>query len=199
MKTFIILTTIAIVILVLFQSFTLMSSNKTEEQNYTIVLKDKDFEIRFYPSVTVATVNSKAKTYKELSGPGFRKLAGYIFGGNETNTSISMTSPVHMDINDSISSMSFVMPSSYNQENLPKPNDPNVVLQNTADEYVAAMRFGGFASDKDLLYYSDKLLGLLEEKGITPYGHARFLGYNPPFQLVNRRNEIIVSVRWNQE
>jgi hypothetical protein len=104
-----------------------------------------------------------------------------------------------MDINDSVSSMSFVMPSSYTQENLPKPNDPNVVLQKTAEEYVAAMRFGGFASDKDLLYYSDKLLGLLEEKGITPYGHARFLGYNPPFQLVNRRNEIIVSVRWNQE
>jgi hypothetical protein len=199
MKTFIVLNTIAIVILVLFQSFTLMSLNKTEEQIYTVVLKDKDFEIRFYPSATVATVNSTAKTYKELSGPGFRKLAGYIFGGNETNTSISMTSPVHMDINDSVSSMSFVMPSSYAQENLPKPNDPNVVLQKTADEYVAAMRFGGFASDKDLLYYSDKLLGLLEEKGITPYGHARFLGYNPPFQLVNRRNEIIVSVRWNQE
>jgi hypothetical protein len=199
MKTFIVLNTIAIVILVLFQSFTLMSLNKTEEQIYTVVLKDKDFEIRFYPSATVATVNSTAKTYKELSGPGFRKLAGYIFGGNETNTNISMTSPVHMDINDSVSSMSFVMPSSYAQENLPKPNDPNVVLQKTADEYVAAMRFGGFASDKDLLYYSDKLLGLLEEKGITPYGHARFLGYNPPFQLVNRRNEIIVSVRWNQE
>ena len=199
MKTFIVLTTIAIVILVLFQSFTLMSLNKTEEQIYTVVLKDKDFEIRFYPSATVATVNSTAKTYKELSGPGFRKLAGYIFGGNETNTSISMTSPVHMDINDSVSSMSFVMPSSYNQGNLPKPNDPNVVLQKTADEYVAAMRFGGFASDKDLLYYSDKLLGLLEEKGITSYGNARFLGYNPPFQLVNRRNEIIVSVRWNQE
>lgn len=199
MKTFIVLTAIAMAILVLFQSFTIMSTNKTEEQKYTVIQKDTDFEIRFYPSTTIATINSNAKTYKELSGPGFRKLAGYIFGGNETNTSISMTSPVHMDINDSVSTMSFVMPSSYNQENLPKPNDPNVFLQKTKDEYVAVIQFGGFASEKDMLYYTDKLQGILKEKGITSYGHARFLGYNPPFQLINRRNEIIVSINWKAE
>jgi hypothetical protein len=199
MKTLIIITTVAVFIMVLFQSFTIMSANKTEEQKYTVILKEKDFEIRFYPSATIATINSNAKTYKDLSGPGFRKLAGYIFGGNETNTSISMTAPVHMDINDSVSSMSFVMPSSYNQENLPKPNDPNVLIQKTADEYVAVIRFGGFASDKDLVFYSDKLHEILKEKGITSYGNARFLGYNPPFQLVDRRNEIIVSVNWEEQ
>jgi len=199
MKTFIVITAIAIFLIVLFQSFTIMSANKTEEQKYTVVLKEKDFEIRFYPSATVATINSQAKTYKELSGPGFRKLAGFIFGGNETNTSISMTSPVHMDINDSVSSMSFVMPSGYTVENLPKPNDSNVKIQKTQDEYVAVIRFDGFASDKDLMFYSEKLLDILKEKGITSYGNARFLGYNPPFQLVNRRNEVIVSVNWEAQ
>ena len=198
MKTFFVVTAIAVFIIVLFQSYTIMSANKTEEQKYTVILKEKDFEIRFYPSATVATINSNAKTYKNLSGPGFRTLAGYIFGGNETNTSISMTSPVHMDINDSVSSMSFVMPSSYNEENLPKPNDTNVRIQKTADEYVAVIRFGGYASDKDLVFYSDKLHNILKEKGISSYGHARFLGYNPPFQLVDRRNEIIVSVDWKE-
>jgi len=199
MKTFIVIAAIAIFIIVLFQSYTIMSANKTEEQKYTVILSDKDFEIRFYPSATVATINSDAKTYKDLSGPGFRKLAGYIFGGNETNTSISMTSPVHMDINDSVSSMSFVMPSSYNEANLPKPNDPDVLIQKTADEYVAVIRFGGFASDEDLIIYSEKLHNILEEKGISSYGNARFLGYNPPFQLVDRRNEIVVSVNWKAE
>jgi len=199
MKTFIVVAAIAIFIIVLFQSYTIMSANKTEEQKYTVILKDKDFEIRFYPSATVATIYSDAKTYKDLSSPGFRKLAGYIFGGNEKNTSISMTSPVHMDINDSVSSMSFVMPSSYNEENLPKPNDPDVLIQKTADEYVAVIRFGGFASDEDLIFYSDKLYNLLEEKGITSYGNARFLGYNPPYQLVDRRNEIVVPVNWKAE
>jgi hypothetical protein len=196
MKTFIVIAAIAIFIIILFQSYTIMSANKTEEQKYTVILKDKDFEIRFYPSATVATIHSDAKTYKDLSGPGFRKLAGYIFGGNETNTSISMTSPVHIDINDSVSSMSFVMPSSYNEENLPKPNDPNVLIQKTADEYVAVIRFGGFASDEDLIIYSEKLHDILKERGITPTGHTRFLGYNPPYQLVDRRNEIVIPIYW---
>lgn len=199
MKTFFVLIAIGIVLMVLFQSFTIMSLNKTEEQKYSVVLKEKDFEIRFYPSATLATINSNAKTYKDLSGPGFRKLAGYIFGGNETNTSISMTSPVHMNINDSVSSMSFVMPSSYTQENLPKPNDPNVLIQKTPEEYVAVMRFGGFASDQDLVFYSKKLSDILEEKGISAYGNVRYLGYNPPYQLINRRNEIIVSIEWDEK
>jgi hypothetical protein len=198
MKTFIIILTVVILLIVLFQSFIIMPVNKTEEQKYSLVRKYKDFEIRFYPSATIATINSNAKTYKDLSGPGFRKLAGYIFGGNEANTKISMTSPVQMDINDSVSTMSFVMPSAYTKENLPKPNDSNIQIKNTADEYVAVIRFGGYASDKDLKFYSEKLQNILKENGIASFGNYRFLGYNPPFQFIGRRNEIIVAVDWKK-
>ena len=110
-----------------------------------------------------------------------------------------MTSPVQMNINDSISEMSFVMPTGYNLDNLPKPNDAKVIVHKTKDEYVAAIKFGGFASDKDIQNYSEKLKNLLLAKGIIYYGNFRFLGYNPPFQLVGRRNEIIVSVKWEKE
>ena len=198
MKMFIIILAVVILLTLLLQSFTIMSTNKTEEQKYSIIHKYKDFEIRFYPSTTIATINSNAKTYRDLSGPGFRKLAGYIFGGNESNSKISMTSPVQMDINDSVSTMSFVMPSAYTKDNLPKPNDPNVRIKNTEDEYVAAIRFGGYASDEDLKFYSEKLQNLLKENGITSFGNYRFLGYNPPFQFIGRRNEIIVSVEWGK-
>lgn len=112
-----------VVVFVLFQSFLIMSTDSTEEQKYTVVRAYKDFEIRFYPSAVIATIASDAKTYNELSGPGFQKLAGYIFGGNEENMNIAMTSPVHMDVNDSVSTMSFVMPSEYTEAFL-KPNDP---------------------------------------------------------------------------
>jgi len=199
MKMFIIILALAVLLTILLQSFIIMSANKTEEQKYTLVRKYRDFEIRFYPSGTLATINSNAKTYRELSGPGFRKLAGYIFGGNETNTRISMTAPVQMDINDSASTMSFVMPSSYNESNLPKPNDPNVIIKSTADEYVAVIRFGGYASDKDLKFYSEKLQNLLKENGIRSLGNYRFLGYNPPYQFIGRRNEIIVAVDWKEK
>jgi hypothetical protein len=196
MKMFIIILAVIIMLIVLFQYFTIMSTNKTEEQKYTVIRSYKDFEIRFYPSATIATITLNAKTYKELSGPGFQKLAGYIFGGNETNTKISMTTPVQMDINNTVSTMSFVMPSSFTKENLPKPNDPDVHIKNTAEEYVAVIRFGGYASDKDLKFYSEKLNNLLKENGIIHRGNYRFLGYNPPYQFVGRRNEIIVSVDW---
>ena len=198
MKIILVVFVVIILIIVVFQAYTLMSANKTEEQKYTVIRKEKDFEIRFYPSATIATIHSNAKTYKELSGPGFRQLAGYIFGGNSGNTQISMTAPVHMDINDARSTMSFVMPSAYNELNLPKPNDPNVIIKKTSDEYVAVIRFGGFATDADLKFYSEKLKNILKEKRITTYGHYRYLGYNPPYQLIDRRNEIIVSVEWNK-
>jgi hypothetical protein len=196
MKMIIIILALIILLIVLLQSFTIMPIIKTEEQKHSLVRKYKDFEIRFYPSTTIATINSNAKTYKDLSGPGFQKLAGYIFGGNEANKKISMTTPVQMDINDSVSTMTFVMPSAYTKENLPKPNDPNVNIKNTADEYVAVIRFSGYTSDKDLKFYSEKLQNLLKENGITSFGNYRFLGYNPPFQFIGRRNEIIVAVDW---
>lgn len=198
MKNILVILTISILSIVLLQSFTTMAS-KTEEQKYSVVRKYREFEIRFYPSATFATITSNAKTYKELSGPGFQKLAGYIFGGNEANLKISMTKPVQMEINDSASKMSFMMPSAYEKENLPKPNDQGVIIKNTEEEYVAALRFGGYASDEDLKFYSQMLAKLLEENGINPVGHYRFLGYNPPFQFIGRRNEIIVSVVWKEE
>lgn len=39
---------------------------------------------------------------------------------------------------------------------------------------------------------------LLFEKGIEYYGNFRYLGYNPPYQLIGRKNEIIVSVKWSE-
>lgn len=177
----------------------IMATNRTEQQKYTVVHTEKEFEIRFYPSATFATIQSDAKTYKELASPGFRQLAGYIFGGNVANKKISMTSPVHMDVNDTASSMSFVMPSDYDTSNLPKPNNANVKISRSAEEYVAVLRFGGYASDKDLKFYSAKLQKLLLENGIKTYGHYRYLGYNPPYQVFGRRNEIIVSVEWKKE
>ena len=95
-----------------------MASTKTERQKYKLVSKEKAYEIRYYPSATLATVHSTSSKYRALAYSGFRKLAGFIFGGNETNTNIAMTSPVHMDINDSASSMSFVLPSSYSGEKI---------------------------------------------------------------------------------
>ena len=169
---------------------------KTETQPYKLIKKEKGFEIRHYPAANMASISMNAKSYKELSSSGFRKLASYIFGGNQSNKSIAMTSPVHMDITDSGSSMSFVMPAEYTIDNLPKPNDSSVKIKTIAEEYVAAIQFGGYANDGDIKKYASKLESELKANGIEYYGNFRFLAYNAPYQFLNRKNEIIVSVKW---
>lgn len=183
--------------LVVLLSITVMAS-AIEKQKYRVVESEKGFEIRYYPPATLATIYTTANSYREISTPGFRKLAGFIFGGNESKTKISMTSPVHMDINDSMSAMSFVMPSKYEHQPLPSPDDPNIVIEKSEPEYVAVLRFSGYASDNAIRRHSQKLEALLKEKGISYYGNFRFLGYNPPYKIFGRRNEIIVSVNWNE-
>ena len=182
------------VLFILFQSFVYMSTSKTKEQPYTVLEKDGDIEIRLYPSATLATVQSTAKSYSEMASPGFRTLAGYIFGGNESETQIAMTSPVQMDINDSLSSMSFVMPEGYDMNNLPKPNNSQVILSQTEEQVMAAIRFSGFADDSDREKHKQELAAYLNSKGIQTKGNFKFLGYNPPYQLVGRRNEVVVEI-----
>jgi hypothetical protein len=196
MKTVLIITVVLFVVFTLFQAYTVMASNKSGSQPYTVVRTEKDFEIRFYPAATMAITTSSAKTYKELGNSGFKKLAGYIFGANKTNEKIAMTTPVHMDINQTSSTMSFVMPSQYRKDNLPEPNDSNVKIKTISQEYVAVIKFAGYASENDIKIFSQRLENALKEASISYYGHFRFLGYNPPFQFIGRRNEIIVSIDW---
>lgn len=186
------------VVFVAFQSFMSISNSNIEKQKYRVVKAEKGFELRYYPPATFATVKSSAKSYRELSGSGFRTIAGYIFGGNESSTKIAMTSPVHMDINEKGSSMSFVMPSKYDVESLPKPNDAKVEIHETPGEYAAAIEFGGFANDASIRKHADLLKQLLDEKGVKTIGNFRYLGYNPPYQIIARKNEIVVAVEWNE-
>jgi hypothetical protein len=187
-----------IVVLVLISQIYLATAT-TETQSYRIITSETDYEIRLYPPATMATVSLQAKNYKELSSQGFNKLASFIFGGNDSNESIAMTTPVHMDITDSASTMSFVMPAKYQQNNLPKPNDSAVIITTSAEEYVAVLQFSGYANDASIKKYASQLENSLKANNIEFYGNFRFLGYNAPFQFIGRKNEIIVGVNWKKK
>ena len=175
------------------QVYASKATSETEMHQYEVVKKIGDIEIRKYKSATFTYVKMNAKTYKESSGMGFRTLAGYIFGGNETQEKIAMTSPVTMNLEDSVTMM-FMVPSEYDMEDLPAPNDPNVKFKTEPEKIVAAIRFGGWASDSKIESYKKELVKTLDEAGIKHNGNFSFLGYNPPFELVNRRNEVVVEL-----
>lgn len=182
----------------IFQSFIASNALKTEKQPYRLVLKETNFEIRYYPSVTLATVHSNATNYKGVANSGFRKLAGFIFGGNEQKESISMTAPVRMSMTEKGSTMSFVMPEKYNHEALPTPKDKNILIQQSQPAYVAVISFGGYASDEKINSYKLKLEQILIDKKIKVVGDFTFLGYNAPYQFIGRTNEVILPIEWKE-
>ena len=179
---------------VVVQHYLKYNTNSVESQPYEVLENKGGFELRYYPSVNIARITSKSTSYDDMSSNGFRQLAGYIFGGNDKNESIAMTSPVQVDVNDSLSTMSFMMPKKYDINDLPTPEDSNVQILQTDEEYVAVVSFGGFADDAKIKENSDKLARLLKENNLSPVGNFRYLGYNPPFQLLGRKSEIVVKV-----
>lgn len=197
MKIFIIAIIICIGLFILFQIYTLMSINKTETQPYKLIRKEENFEIRYYPAATMAMISSSSKSYRDLGSSGFRKLAKYIFGGNNEKKQIAMTSPVRMEISENKSTMAFVLPAAYNQNNVPKPEDLGIDIITSEPEYVAVIQFGGFSSNESIEEHRMRLENDLKKKGLTYYGNFRYLGYNPPYQLLGRKNEVIVALNAN--
>jgi len=167
-------------------------TQKTETPQYRVVRKLDKVEIREYPDLIVASTKM-GDSYSGNSGRGFSTVAGYIFGGNEKSEKISMTSPVVVDMADTMK-MSFIMPSEYEMEDLPSPSNPKVELQRQSSRLLAVISFGGWANDKKLAEYREMLKAELEKHKIKPKGHYMFLGYNPPYRMINRRNEVAVEI-----
>ena len=166
---------------------------QTEQQKYSVLHRDGEFEIRRYEPAILASVEMPG-SYSSMSSTGFRELAGYIFGGNYERKKISMTAPVHVSSTDSISTMSFVMPSGYGMEELPDPVSEKIRLHKTGMSVTASLRFGGYASDKVIQKKTEELKAMLRSRGIKTMDDYRFLGYNPPYKIINRRNEIVVTL-----
>ena len=197
MKIYYLLLALAIIFIV-FQSFRKFSASSIETQKYRVVKKENGFEVRFYPKATFATIRSSGTNYKQVASSGFRKLAGYIFGGNDQNKSIAMTAPVRMEMSEKGSGMSFVMPEKYDMASLPKPNDATVEIKQSEEVYAAVIAFGGYANDEKIDEYKNKLVALLQKKNIKIIGSFNFLGYNAPYQFIGRKNEISIPVEWKE-
>ena len=65
----------------------------TEEPHYSVVERLDGVEIRHY-AARVAAETTVPGDATAARGEGFRRLAGYIFGGNRGRTRIEMTAPV---------------------------------------------------------------------------------------------------------
>jgi hypothetical protein len=194
MKIVYIILGIVILAFIVIQVYALKSQNDIEMYPYTVKKKYDGFEVRSYDASLFTSVKLSTNQYKNASSTGFRILAGYIFGGNDRNENIAMTSPVAMSLEDSMTMM-FMVPKKYKKETLPQPNQSQIQFTEEPAKVVAAITFGGWTNDEKIAEYKQKLITALDKEGIPYTNKFYLLGYNPPFELVNRRNEVIVELQ----
>ena len=190
---------VTIVLVVIALAFTVVqlyfinAQRNIETYPYAIKKKYKQFEIRSYESTLFTTVKLSTKGYKNSSSKGFSILAGYIFGNNEKNEKIAMTSPVSMSLEDS-TTMMFMVPMKFNKDMLPKPNQSGIAFKEEPAKTVAAISFSGWANDAKIEKYKQHLKAALDVEGIKYSNRFYFFGYNAPYEVFNRKNEIIVEL-----
>lgn len=167
-----------------------------EEPRWSLLTTLDSVEVRHYEqSIQAVTPLNSGGT-----SSGFRRLAGYIFGGNERSQSIAMTAPVQETLVEDSPVMSFTLPAAYSLEELPAPDDSTVTLHPVPARTVAAIRFSGFATDSKTARQSEALLAVLQRHGIATLGNPILNQYNPPWTLpFLRRNEITVEIEWHDD
>lgn len=180
----------------------------TEEPMYVREATVGAIEIRRY-GPRIAAQTTVVGDEEMARSAGFRRLAGYIFGGNHRKTEIAMTAPVAQQ-NDKIamtapvaqtrdadgqSVIRFFMPSKWSMDLLPQPDDERVELVEVPGETYAVLRFTGDRSPQAVAARSDELLDGLRGSGYTPQGDPVAWFYDPPWTLpFRRRNEVAVEV-----
>ena len=201
----------------------IFSAMAYEEPKYQVLSSQDEFEIRHYAPMLIAQVFIDGDM-DEASSKGFRLIADYIFGNNQATdqtdrAKIAMTTPVTIEpmakkietttpvtvealgIESNLENsrawrVNFVMPSQYNMNNIPKPNNKEVVLKEIPEKFFVVYRYSGFNTLSRVQSKSDITMNWIKSRGLTPIGSPQLSRYDPPWTLpMFRRNEIMVEIK----
>lgn len=182
-----------------------------ESPTYRVVERFGEIEIREYKSYLAAETSVEGGL-EGAGNRGFRILAKYIFGDNEGRRKIAMTAPVSQEIAEGTKiamtapvtqekagdkyRVRFMMPAEYSRAELPKPNDPRIVIREVPARSFAVVRYSGTWSKCNYEKHLEQLHDTLRAEGLGPVGEPIWARYNPPFMpWFLRRNEILTAFR----
>jgi hypothetical protein len=170
---------------------------------FEIVDGENSFQVRQYSDFSVVRTARQRDVSADgvklgepkMSGAGaFQALAGYIFGKNQRDEKMSMTTPVFTRDGQ----MEFVLPETYWGKDLSAAPAPvsNVELTSGEGGLVAASYFGGYATKDEVERRSAELVeAIAASGGYTVAGETYSAAYNDPFTPPwKRRNEVLVAV-----
>ncbi len=184
----------------------------SETPSYQVSEKQGATEIRDYGSSLVAEVDVKGSRETAVN-TGFRILAGYIFGSNETKESIKMTAPVTQSGQSTKISMTtpvtqapsqsengwtvqFTMPKKYTLDTLPTAKNERIRFLVSEPYRAVAIRFSGIANDAEIARQTERLRSFASEQKLTLVGEPKIAYYDDPFTLPwFRRNEVLFKVK----
>ena len=199
-------------LLALFFIFWNQSAMAIEEPRFTLVLKSGSFEVRQYAPMLVAETVVDGDM-DEASSRGFRKIADFIFGNNQSaqtggsakiamtapvtqepqSEKIAMTAPVTMGAanNTADSNLAgsnkwrvhFVMPSKYTMANIPQPKNADVKLREIPGKYFAVYNYTGFNTKSQVQAKTDELVAWVQEKKLKALSSPQLSRYDPPWTL----------------
>lgn len=176
----------------------------TEEPAFLIEKTTPTYDIRKYDGTLVAETEVDSN-FEQATNEGFRILASYIFGNNQSKTKVKMTTPANQIQSEKIAMttpvnlqkgkngflVQFTMPSSFTLETLPKPNDSRVHLRQLPAKRVAVRKYTGRWTEKKYQKELEVLGSALRKDGIQTTGEPIFARFNPPWlPWFLRRNEI---------
>jgi hypothetical protein len=184
------------------------SYKSNETPKYSVERTDGPIEVRLYAPRIVAEVSVSGSQSQAVSA-GFRVLAGYIFGGNDGNDKVAMTTPVTQVPGQSIAMttpvtqmardgnwlVQFTMPSSYTLETLPEPRDASIRFVTIPSQRQIVLRFSGLARAGIMATKEGALRSWARGQAITVTAGPFYYFYDAPWTLPwNRRNEVAFVV-----
>jgi len=183
-----------------------------EEPSYEVERSlGEGMEVRRYAPRVLAVTRVAGGSREAAANEGFRRLAGYIFGGNRARRSVAMTAPVlQAPASERVAMtapvmqaaadgggwvVSFVMPPGSTLEALPVPDDDRVVLEVAPSERVAVLRYSGSAGPEDWSARAQELRGALAREGLDATAEPVSARYDPPWTMpMLRRNEVWLAL-----
>jgi len=162
-----------------------------ESAPYSVARSDGKFELRDYPTLTVAET-PMARAGNGADG-SFNRLFRFITGRNEAKQKIAMTTPVLMTGSGSNTTMAFVLPAKLKAAGTPKPADESVTVRELKAGRFAVFRFsGGRNADSEAKAF-DRLKAWMQAQGMGAAGGPVYGYFDPPWTpAFLRRNEVML-------
>lgn len=188
---------------------TVVGIRNSEEAAHKVLLEQDNIQIRLYEKSLIAQTTTTGN-YKQSGNEGFKRLAGYIFGDNQSNQKIEMTTPVieeqasekiamtvpvYQEQSDNLWTMTFVLPSKYTIDTIPKPINSKVEIKQLTEKKVATIRYSGLINSEKLEQKTIELQQWLKINGYISISEPYSAAYDPPWTIpFLRRNEVHIEI-----